>query len=256
MGTSLQIRMRRLYVEGFTAMDVAEPLVAFDHAQETASVRPIASLRRLSVVGVQSAGLVSGYARVEDLESEGTLGQYSLPFEDKQIVAEDTSFSSLIKILDGHDYCFLTLLGSVAAVVERGDLEKPPLRMWLFGMVTIAEMSMTRAIRELYPNDSWTSQLSAGRLEKARRLMEERARRNLPAILLDCLQFPDKAQILLRNEVAREDAGFRSVREGVESVKQFEALRNHLAHSQSIVATDWKAIVRLSGRVNHILSRL
>jgi hypothetical protein len=219
-------------------------------------VKPIADLRGLSVVGVQSAGLVSGYARTDDLRAEGTLGQYSRPFEQAQVVEDETSLSALIEILDDHEHCFLTVLGSVAAVVGKGDLEKPPLRMWLFGMVTISEMSMTRAIRELYPNDAWTGVISPGRLEKARELMAERARRGLPAALLDCLQFPDKAQILLRNDAAREDAGFRSVREGMEAVKQFEALRNHLAHSQSIVATDWEAIVRLSRRVDRVLSRL
>jgi len=117
-------------------------------------------------------------------------------------------------------------------------------------------MFFNRKIRELHPDDTWTDLISPGRVSKARELQEERRRRSRSASLVDCLQFPDKAQILLKNAEMREDFGFQSVREGVAAVRQFEGLRNHLAHSQSIVEADWQTIVGLSGRVDRILTRI
>jgi len=49
------------------------------------------------------------------------------------------------------------------------DLEKPPMRMFLFGMITMIEMTMTEILRHRYPNDSWQEFLSDQRLALAKK---------------------------------------------------------------------------------------
>src|SRR5690349_18064288 len=106
------------------------------------------------------------------------------------------------------------------------------MRMWLFGLVTISELRVTRMIDELCPQESWRQYLSEGRLAKARELQEQRERRGQRPSLLDCLQFADKGQIVARDERLRERTRFSSKSAVERFVKSLQVLRDNLAHSQ------------------------
>jgi hypothetical protein len=128
--------------------------------------------------------------------------------------------------------------------------------MWLFGMITIVEMFVVRTIEEQYPDDTWESAVTPRRLAKAQTLLEERQRRNQSARLLDCLQFPDKLRILLQDPAMREDVGAASMRHAKQMIKDFEALRNDLAHAQQITTDNWDVIVLLAGRIDRLMTRV
>ena len=123
------------------------------------------------------------------------------------------------------------------------DLQKPPVRMWLFGMITLLEMRTTRLIELKCPGDSWKQYLSESRLQKAEALLEERKRRNQNLELIDCLQISDKGQIIARNEEIRRLTRMQSRRQTEQAIKMLESLRNNLAHSQDIISCDWETIV-------------
>ena len=91
------------------------------------------------------------------------------------------------------------------------------------------------------------------RLEKALALQTERQRRNQDPRLLDCLQFSDKAQIVVRNEALCDQIGFASRRRGDEVIKNLEKLRNNLAHTQDIVSLDWETIVTISENLEIVI---
>ena len=209
----------------------------------------------MGVAGVRKGGFVAGYVMPEDL-GRGTCGEHLRSFYHGQTVFADAPLSKVIGILDDHDHCFVSVLGTVGAVIGRDDLQKPPVRMWLFGMITILEMFWTRAVEELYPGGAWGKELTDARLRKAQALWEERRKRGQHPKLLDCLQLSDKAGVLLKHPASREEFGFETVKEGKRAVKVLESLRNNLAHAQDIVTHDWEAIVLIAGRVDRIVARI
>jgi hypothetical protein len=71
--------------------------------------------------------------------------------------------------------------------------------------------------------------------------------------LLDCVQFADKGQIIARDETLRKRAGFPLRRRADTAVKLFEALRNNLAHSQDIVASDWETIAAIATNLERVI---
>jgi hypothetical protein len=148
---------------------------------------------------------------------------------------------------------FVKVLGVVGGITTKSDLEKQPMRMWLFGMVTLIEMRFTRLIVQYCPDDSWQQFLSDARVQKARDLLAERARRNQCVSLLDCIQFSDKGQILARNEEIRRLTMFESRRRVEQIFKELERLRNNLAHSQDIIASDWQIIVQLTENMERVI---
>lgn len=253
--TSLQARMKRLFTEGFIAMDIADPLYSFDADKSAAEVKLFMKEKDLDIVGIRREGVNVGYVERQGLK-RGSCSDHMHDFEKGQILPNAAHLPEVIAVLDEWKYCFITILGSVGAVITRNDLQKPPVRMWLFGMITIVEMFLLRMLEEKFPDNTWRGHLSSSRLKKAEMLKEERKRRNNPAKLIDCLQFSDKAQILMKDPEMLKESEFESRKEGVRGIKDLESLRNNLAHSQDIITYNWAAIVRMSQRLEKIMTRI
>lgn len=244
--------LRRIFTENFSVSDIAEPLASFDGGTPAGDVRRVMDERRYELAGVRREGLVVGYIQREEVEG-GVCGDHERSFSEAIVVPDSTSLPTAVMLLAETPRMFITTFGRVGGICTRSDLQKPPVRMWLFGMVTIIEMGFVHAIERDLPNESWTQYVSDGRMEKARILLAERERRNQDLNLLDCLQFSDKGQIVLRDERLRTTLGFKSRRRGEETVKRLEALRNNLAHSQDIVNADWETIVALTENMDVVL---
>ena len=164
-----------------------------------------------------------------------------------------TSLTDIIEVLTRYDWCFVSALGTVVGVISRIDMQKPAIRMWLFGIITVAELEFTERVRQKWPDESWTGLLSQQRLEKARRLHSERERRKENCDLLDCLQLGDKMEILISDPDELARLGIHSPSAAKRAGTQIESLRNSLAHAQGLNDDDWPQIVRLARRVEQLL---
>ena len=208
----------------------------------------------LTDVSKTSDGLVFGYVLSADL-GEGKLEKCLRQFRKGQVLDGDASLSEVIHVLTLHNHCFVSLLGSVAGIITRSDIQKPIVRMWLFGIISLIEMNFVEKIRVKWPAESWINLITKARLKKAEELLEERRRRKQHCDLLDCLQFSDKARIIIEDPEQLEELGFKSKKIAKRLSKELESLRNNLAHSQDIVTHDWPQIARLAKRFEKIISR-
>ena len=245
--------LRRVFTDGFVARDIAEPLISFDATTAASEVAGLLDRRNLDVVGVRKEGVVVGYVERADL-SGATCGERIRSIEATMMISETASFADVVLGLADSPRLFVRVLGAVGGIITMSDLQKPPVRMWLFGMITLLEMRMTRLIELNCPGDSWKQHLSESRLKKAQELLEERKRRNQSVELLDCLQISDKGQIIARNEEIRRLTRMQSRRQTEQVIKMLESLRNNLAHSQDIIACDWETIVRLCKDMERVIS--
>lgn len=242
---------KRMFVEMFTAKDIAEGLLSFDADSSCEKIKQALKNQRREVASVRISGSVQGYIRASDLAA-GLCADYIKHFTVDQVVNGSSSFSDVIHVLTRHDFCFVSVLGNVSGVIMRDDINKPMARMWLFGIVTMVEIRLLQLIHDRFPNNSWEQQVSEGRMEKAREIQEERQRRNMHCDLIDCLQLSDKAQILIQDPISLERLGMESKSIAKRTIKHLESLRNHLAHAQDIVKHDWAQIARLSMRVEEM----
>ena len=243
-----QQRVLRLFSEAFTAKDIAEPLRSFDADADARQVRAWLDDAGIPLAGIRHGGVVTGFVRADRLSS-GRCGDVAHVLAPQQILSADAPLSDVIHVLTRYDHCFVSVLGGVDAVATRADIQKPVARMWLFGMITMIEISIAARIRQSWPDGSWHGRLSRARLEKAETLLEERRRRGQSCDLVDCLQLSDKANILLRDPEHLTQLGFVSRSAARQVVKELESLRNNLAHGQDIVSHDWAQIARMARRV-------
>jgi hypothetical protein len=244
--------VRRLFTEGFQVGDIAGPLASFDAEIPGPAVAAVMDRNELAVVGIRRDGRVAGFVERDGL-GQGPCGVGLKEFAAQALLPQSAPLSAAVRVLAVMPQVFVTAFGEVAGVVVREDLHKAPARMWLFGMVTMIELRYTRLIAEHCPDDSWRELLSEGRLRKAEELLAERNRRNRVVILLDCLQLSDKGTIVAKCEAIRRQTIFTSRRQAEDGIKLLEGLRNNLAHAQDVVATDWEAIVQLSGHVDRAI---
>ena len=245
--------LRRLFAEGFTVRDIAEPMLSFDASTDADDALRLMNQRNFDVVGIRREGAVIGYVERGDLIGE-TCGQHVREFEAALVVSDAASLADTVLKLETSPRLFVRILGSLGGIVTKSDLQKPPVRMWLFGIITIVEMRLSALIEKMCPGDAWREFLSESRLQKAQVLLEERLRRNQSLGLVDCLQFSDKGQIIARNEAIRELTMFDSRRKTETAIRMLESLRNNLAHSQDILACDWETILLLSRGLDAVLT--
>jgi hypothetical protein len=244
---NLRRRMEVMLVEGICALDVAEALLSVDAAAvEQRSIPP-----DVDVLGVRQAGRMTGYVHLP-LDKESGVQ----PISPEQIVPQTAGLAEVIRVLGDFTCCFVEVLGEVAGLVTREDMEKPPVRMWLFGILTIVETYCSRKLEAFFPDRSWTEHVSPNRLEKAEALQAERKRRGMHTPLVDCMQLSDKLEVLIRLPEMREDFGLQSRSEGKRITKDLEALRNNLAHNQPVAEMSWETLTLMAQRLERILTRI
>lgn len=247
LGTS-NPHLFRLFTEAFSAQDVSEPVRSFDASRPCAEILALMELHDLEIVCLRKQGVISGYVKRVDLEGK-LCGDHMRLFRSGQTISADRSLIDVIHILTVQRYGFITMLGEVSGYFSRNDINKPVVRMWLFGIITFIELEILKIIRKNFPNDTWQSAITEKRLEQASNLQQERERRGQQSQLLDCLQLSDKVKILISKQETLDEIGLGSRSSAKKVIKEIESLRNNLSHAQDIVTYDWAQIVRITHRL-------
>ena len=234
--------LHELFTQNITVREIAEPLASFDAERNVASVQKFMAEKDFDHIGVRRDGLAVGYAIRTHL-MEGALGDHLIPFRGEDVIPANAPLLDALEALnDSPDdsqftpRVFVATWDKVGGIVTFGDLQKAPVRMWLFGLITLTEMQMVRIIRAYYPNDCWQGRITKGRLDKAKGILADRRRRNEGVDLADCLQFCDKRNLIVRNDALRNRLGLGGLEEAELFLKELEDLRNELAHAQDILA--------------------
>jgi hypothetical protein len=211
-------------------------------------------VREFDIVGVRDNGVVTGYAKRAEL-SGGTLIDHLVGLDSCPLLEESAPILDALRQLRESSFVLVLALGHVSGIVTKGDLQKAPIRMWLFGVLSLLEMQLLRLVRGHYPDASWQTLISPSRLEAARCIHADRRRRNEHIDLADCLQFADKRTIILKNERVRSALGFPSLSRGEEILKELEQLRDRLAHAQDIITGQWPRLADVAAAAEDLLVR-
>jgi hypothetical protein len=250
--------LRRLFERAITIREIAEPLVSFDTDRNAEAIRAYMEARNFDVVGLRNGGRLAGYVRRKGLK-QGPVQGCLTRFREGEVLTESEPLSAAIQALQDRNELFITVLGQVGGIVTKGDLQKTPVRLWLFGLISLVEMQMLRLIRERFPDGAWTSLLTPARLGAAKRIFAERQRRNQEVDVSDfsdCLQFCDKTTIMLKDSELSAWAKLPGRAAGRRFFTHLESLRNDLAHSNDILKGRWPGLAELAVQCENLLTCL
>lgn len=238
--------LRNLFAESITVRHVLEKLQSCHSDDDAVIIRKhMEEDLDFDVMGVEDDGRVYGYVESSELGT-GHCKRYEKTFSPSELVAESTPLMDLLPVLHDSPRVFVLDRNKVTGIVTRADLQKAPVRMLLFGLVTLLEMHLLRLVRIHYPDGSWQSLLSGGRLALARELFAQRNARNEALDLADCLQFCDKRKLVLGIPEIQDCIERSCGKSGKFLLESTEELRDKLAHAQDIVTgSTWPELIDL-----------
>jgi predicted transcriptional regulator len=249
--------LRSLFENSITIEYVVEPLKSFDSNQSAQEIFVWMQENDFDVVGVKTEGIITGYLEKNSLNSDslGDCKNHEKIFLPQDLIAISTPLIKLLPLLKNKTRLFILDCNSVTGIVTQGDLQKSPVRMLLFGLVSLLEMNLLRIIRLYYSSDdSLGDVLTEKRLKTADELLQERRKRNEAMDLFDCLQFCDKRDLILHNPDLIQKLALESKNLGKEFFKKAEDLRNNLAHAQDLVGgSSWFELISLAEGLEKLL---
>ena len=248
--------LKDIFEQAITAKHIAESFRSFDADADDSKVRTFMEEHGYDVIGVRISGQIEGYSAKETL-SDGKIGANICRFDPTELVSDTTTLVEVFRILRDKPRVYVTYSNAVVGIVTRGDLQKAPVRMWMFGLLTLLEMQLLRLIRGCHSNEElWKKLLSQSRLDKVSGEFSRRREKDIEIDWADCLQFCDKREILLKSDEIKQLLDIKSKR-GIESLlKKAEELRNNLAHAQDIITGSWLEMADLVQEIESLLENM
>ena len=256
-GTRLT-ELRSLLGTGITAHAVLEPLQSCPADAPALKMAHILRERDFDVAGVQSrrGDSVIGFV-ARDALNQGCVRDHLQPIGAEHLVSDATPLASLLSIFRAREHVFVLVGPQVRGIVTRADLNKPPVRVYLFGLISLLEMHLGFWLKDAYPNDAWKKKIVPRRLKKAEKLQRDRRSRNQHMSIFECLQFCDKRDLVLARKELRDRLHLGSTSQARSLLERTENLRNLLAHSQEDLTrgSSWVEVIELVERLEATVQR-
>ncbi len=231
-----------------TARAIFEPLQSCPADAPAREMYRALEQRDFDVAGVRTEreGPVIGFVKRKNLKDD-IIRNYLEPLTEDDWVQEALPLASLIQRLKHRDFVFVRLKSNTAGIITQADLNKPPVRVYLFGLISLLEMHLSYWVKAEYPEDAWRTELKPERLKEAEKVQTKRRQRKQELELIDYLQFCDKRDLLVGRESLRSALGLGSKGKATTCLKHVEDLRNTLAHSHYdlVQGTSWKDLLGL-----------
>lgn len=247
--------LKKLYSKSITVNYICEELLSFNINDDAISAKDFMDVNNYDFMGVEENDIIIGYINRSKL-GPGQCRDYFEEFNAQNLITDSTPIIDLMKILRDITVLFILERNQVKSIVTRGDLQKPPIRMFIFGYINLLEMSLLESMHSFYKEDSWEDYIKPNRYNDAVALFNQRKARNEDIDLSDCLQLCDKAELILQKEELLELYGIESKNKGKTLFSKISRLRDKLAHSQDIVmGSSWPEIIDVVERIETLLER-
>lgn len=248
--------LRDLYDHNISVKYILEPLQSCRADEDSAVVRKRMEDKDFDVMGIEENGEVYGYVERSTL-TDGPCGKHSKIFHPSELIAESAPLTAIFSVLHDAPRIFVLKGTKVMGIVTRGDLQKAPVRLWLFGLITLLEMYLLHLVRIYYPENSWQCCISGTRLSKANKLFDERKKRNEAIDLADCLELCDKMELVLKISSVKQLIKNRLEKTPEHVLDSIKKLRDRLAHAQDLVTgSTWPNVIDSIKDIEQLLESL
>jgi predicted transcriptional regulator len=247
--------LQDIFIDNITTKFISEPLACCSIYDSANEVENLMKERDFDILGVNKDNMAIGYVRRQDLK-HGAISDYILPFNTTNIISDSTPIAELLDLLSSEGYIFILTKNQVTGIVAKADINKPIVRIYLFGVISLFELHLNYWIIKYHGITDWQNLLSESRLEVAQKIYKERQGQNLDLTMLECLQLCDKREILRQTDDFREIFNFSKTK-FKDFLEDVEKVRNEIAHSQSSIISNlsWDNFTLTINEVKFFLSK-
>lgn len=254
-GTTFK-ELQAIFIDNITTKLIYEPIYCCRTNDYAPEVGETLDNRDFDVIGViDENDHIFGFAVREEL-GENRVEEYTRKIELENITSDSTPILELLNILSNSAYTFVVQKNKVVGIVTRADINKPIVRIYIFGIISLFEMHLNFWINTFYKDDSWKTQIQENRFQEAEKIYKTRKGNNDDLTLLECAQLCDKRDVLNNTNEFREQFEFSKIQFD-RLLKDSEKIRNELAHSQnSIIANlKWEQFVSTISNIESFLHK-
>ncbi len=248
--------LQNIFIDNITTKFIYEPLACCkinDNAFEVKRTLDVKDFDTLGVVDKNQNKI--GYIIHQEL-IDGEISNYVRQFEPQILISDSTPISDLLDILYEKEYVYVLEKNSIEGIVTRADINKPIVRIYLFGIISLFELHLNYWINKNNAENEWLKKLTENRIIAAQEIYKQRKGNNSQLTILECIQICDKKSILLKTETFLESFEYSKTR-FKDLLENSESIRNELAHSQnSIIANlNWKEFVSTISELKEFLNK-
>ena len=203
------------------------------------------------------SGRVTGYVLKKDLErakseTNSRVGDYDRPLTLDRILSASTPVLSHLKLWEEHSYYLVNAGNRLTGVVTYADLNRAPVRLVFYTILSEVETKLRRMVRKKMPHDSWLKHLTAGVQGRINSYYESDKRRNLEVNRAIYLMFSELLSLVDRGKLYGK-LGFRSREDFVDTAKEVNELRNRIMHTKPLVDRSQKQNIPLKSSLDFLL---
>jgi predicted transcriptional regulator len=248
--------LSKIFVDGITAKFIAEDLEPCEQKDDAVKVRALMEEKDYDVYGIITDGAIYGYLERDELKG-GDCKQYEKIFHPAELVSDNTSLVDVFLVLREEPRVFVLYGNAVEGIITRADLQKGPVRLMLYALIALLEVHVQRLVYLLHGDGTWEKLVKPVRISKARDFHKKLANRNESIDLVSCLQFIDKANILMKSQRAAKVMK-RLKLDNRDSAEVFfdsaRQLRDNLAHSHDLTTKlSWTQVIDLAVRLIQVI---
>jgi hypothetical protein len=218
---------REILVRHIATYDLYAP----DPQEDAASVRQQMDDRKIDVAPLKEHPDYHRYIDAKEL-SNGQCRKYAHLIDVTMIVAETLPVADLFETLQKQPFLFVLQGRSIVGIVTKADLQRVPVRILMFGLITLLEMNLRESIRQYYGDNGWDHLLNEKRLGDAKKLQNTRIIKDASIGLFECTQLCDLKEIIARGPLLQEIFTGLSKKQFQNHLERIEEYRNDLAHAQ------------------------
>ena len=245
---------------------ISEPFVSYDKQTPYADVVSCMNASQFDVTGVvDHAGRVLGYVDTKRKLS-GVCGDknHVFPLDPGTLVTDAMPLAEAGALVARRRRVFVLEGNKVRSIVTRADLQKAPVRMMIFGVITVLEMHLTEVLRREWPGDTWREcgSFTPKQVKAIEGAFRQAKARNDETDVFGCMDLYDKSLLAGETETLFEVLQINDP-DDVESSElgDIRRLRNSVAHGKSLVTSNrsWNKVLRIvieSQRISGLLETL
>ena len=254
-GTTFK-ELKSIFTNEITVKYIFEPIYSCSKTDDSTEVKAELRNRGFDVVGIRDEQeLVVGYAESTQLE-EGPVNNYLKNVEDDQYIPETAPVLNLFNKLASSSFIFIKVNDKVEGIITRADINKPLVRIYIFGIISLFEMHLNFWINEMYKDECWINILNKCRIKMAKKIFKLRKGNNVELTLLECIQLCDKKEILKSTYKFMKLIGLSNNKFDT-LLENIEKIRNELAHSQNSIISNlkWKDFLETISEAEEFLAK-
>lgn len=247
-------RLRALFERSFCLRDIAESLYSLDGDWAARDGQAKLQSRYFDVAGVVVDGEVRGYVLTDELK-DGTVRDHLHPFVNGDVLPDLEPIRKALEILGTKGWLMVSFLDNPSAILTRGDLQKAPFRVWLFGLINLLEMQLLHHLRTHHGHLAVEEILNPEQLAQVKEIWCRRKAKNEETDLCECLYLKDKFRLFKRFFEIPKDL-FPSSRSFGSFCNRVQDLRNNLAHANPLPPGEWEVTAETVAKVEEFLAIL